>query len=221
MKKLLLLFLLSLACVYVYSQRPLRTHAYYLGGGGNYPNFTEINKSLKNYRNFGLRGGMMSFQGGYARFTRRFVMGIEGNLMSKAIAGSVGVGAFDAYARFLSGQFRFGYVPFEYERIYFAYPTIGIGGATGLLKRLDNDSGTEIEYKIKGVTTEAALNFSVIAPMPDNRKTNFLLGITAGYLYTPMLKNTWQVKLSPSDKPAVISPQGGFFRLTMGMTYGR
>lgn len=226
MKKIWFFLCLLPAIFGTLSAQKLKTNTYQVGIGGSFVNFSELNSAFKTLGNKSvLDGKMTNVTVDYAHFHNRFMWGIDGAFITKiASRGFNNRNNFDAYNQFATGMLKIGYSPVVWDDTYFFYPTLGVGGGYANLKRIDKSDTLKLSiasHTTFGALAEAALNVMIITPMPDSDDTNACIGLTIGYQFAPKMGNMWQINTLLPEKNVQMSPQGVFFRISLGMGYGR
>lgn len=227
MRYLIGIFLLSLLATQTATAQRQRikinVDAYHVSIGGAKGNYGKhLNPALEQLNNGSLDGNMAYVGARYAHFQNRFMWGIDGNFTGKvASRGFNNSNNFFAYNQFFNGVLKVGYSPVVWDNIYFVYPTLGIGGGYGRLRRVDMDANETKAYGTWGTSAEAALNFTIITPIPGDRDTKVVLDLSGGYLYGLPIGNTWQFNNLIENSSVKMSPSSVFLRAGMGLAYGR
>lgn len=226
MKKLLFVGLILSAAFSTLVAQKLTSNTYQIGLGGSFFNFKELNDAYTLLNNKSLNGTMTNVGFSYGHIHNRFMFGIDGSYTTKVASRAFNnSNQFDSYNQFMGGMFKVGYSPVVWDDTYFFYPTVGVGGGMGTLRRidkLDSVGGYPIlNYKVGGVLLEGALNMTIITPMPDSDDTNAVLGVSVGYHFAPLWGDMWKINTLVSNKGIPMRPQGIFFRVSMGLGYGR
>lgn len=216
MRAFLLLLFVVVSSGLVFSQ----STGYYLGIGGSYPKLQALNSALTQ-AGIGKSGiPKTNITLGVFRQSERLFYGGELSILTQVIPNSIVVGqTTQAYTRFYQLIPRFGFAPVTFDDIYYFYPAIGIGGGIGTVKRVDNSvSPAEIRTSnVLGGALEGSLNMTIITPIPGDRNSNVVLGVGGGYLYTPRIGGSWSSEKIIGGQTIPVSPQGFFFRLSIGM----
>ncbi len=197
-----------------------QTNGYYLGVGGNYLKLTELNDALAQ-AGIGPSGiPKTNITLGVFHQADRAFYGGELSVLTRVIANSVSIGqTTQAYTRFYQLMPRFGYAPVTFDDIYYFYPSIGIGGGIGTVRRVDNSvSPAQIRTSnVFGGSLEGSLNMTIITPIPGDKGSNVVIGAGGGYLYNPLFGKSWKSDKIIGGKTIPVRSDGFFFRLTIGM----
>ena len=220
MKKLLFV-LLMLPSILFAQKSHFRVNTFWAGLGASYTNLDALNTALSSYNSkiFPINPKLVNVNVGYFHLNRRLCYGLDVSGLTRTFAVSgIGDPTF-AYIREALVMPKIGVVAYQFDEVYFFYPTIGIGGGGSYMRYRTPGEGTLYKRNAYGMAIEGALNATIITPIPGDRDNNAVIGIAAGYLYTPQIGNDWKV----SDRligTAVASPQGFFFRVGFGMGTG-
>lgn len=218
MKKLLFFFLFLPAILYAQKSH-FQVNTFWAGLGASYTNLASLNKGLVEAKLTTINPTVANVNVGYFHLNRRIFYGLDVSGLTRTFAVSgVGQPTF-AYMREALMMPKIGVVAYQFDEVYFIYPTIGFGGGGAFLRYRTPNDGILYKRNTYGMAAEAALNVTIVTPVPSDPDNNAVIGFTGGYIYTPQVGHTWTVSDNIiGTHPA--SPQGFFFRVSFGMGSG-
>lgn len=218
MKKIL--FILFILPLILFAQKShFQVTCFWAGLGTSYTHLAPLNKSLLQAKLTEINPHLANINAGFFHLDRRWLYGLDASVLTRTFAVS-GVGSpTRAYMREALLMPKMGFVAYQFDEVYFIYPTIGVGGGGSFLRYRTPTEGSLYKNNTYGMALEGALNATIITPIPGDPDNNAVIGITGGYLYTPPIGNSWVVSDIRIGKN-IASPQGFFFRVNFGMASG-
>lgn len=218
MKKLWFAFLLLPSLLFAQKSH-FYVNTVWAGLGTSYTNLKTLNKSLVDARLTALNPNLVNVNVGFFHLNRHLCYGMDLTGLTRTFAVS-GVGE-PTFAYMREGMImpKFGVVAYQFDEVYFIYPTIGVGGGGSFLRYRMPTDGTLYKNNVYGMVTEAALNATIVTPIPGDSDNNAVIGVSGGYVYTPKIGNSWIIEDARIGSN-MASPQGFFFRVSFGMGTG-
>ena len=116
------------------------------------------------------------------------------------------------------GTVKLGYVAFgkmDGDYPFIVYPYVGAGGGVGQLRLSNDGTNRFFKFSTSGYILDAGITMNTYNQLRGDTGQWLKFGGSIGYYVAPA--STWSLDNVTPTGPVPISPQGVYFRLTMGI----